>query len=103
MIFETYSQRQQSAAASDDIYQYEEVPQKLRVQMQQILRDAIGPHYRIDAYAMSTPDHNPGAWEFIHKALCREFGVHSLANASTEGQEVINSLGVCSVLEFLDT
>jgi hypothetical protein len=103
MIFETYSQRQQAANASDDVYQYEEVPQKLRVQMQQIVRDAIGPHYQLDLYAISTPDHNPGAWEFIHKALCREFGVHSLAKASTEGQQVINFLGTCSAPEFVDT
>jgi hypothetical protein len=102
MIYETYSERHRAQSQSADVYQYEEVPQKLRVQVQQILADAIGPHYPLHGYVMHTPDHNPETWEFIKKTLCREFGVHSLAAGPTEGQQVINFLGACSVNEFVD-
>ena len=104
MIYDTYSerQRQKEAAGTADVYQYEDVPMRLRVQMQQILRDAIGPHFRLDPYSVGDPDHNPETWRMIRKILCREFGVHALCGAQTEGQEVIDFLSVCSTAQFID-
>lgn len=86
MIYETYSERHQLKPRDGDIYQYEEVPPKLRVQIQQILQDALGPHYFLGDCVTHTPEHNPEIWEFISKTLCREFGVHALASGTTEGQ-----------------
>ena len=102
MIYEAYSQRHRPVPDDGDVYQHEEVPQKLRVQVQQILADSIGPHCRTDAYAMSAPDDNSETWEFIHKTLCRELGVHQLVHAATEGQEVIAFLATCTTSEFID-
>lgn len=78
------------------------MPLKLRVQVQQILGDAIGPHYRMEPYHMTAPRDNSDAWEFIHKTLCREFGLHALAPASTEGQAVLAFLGTCTTSQFID-
>lgn len=102
MIYETYSERQQTATGAIDVYQYEEVPQKLRVQIQQILRDAIGPHYSVDPYLVSSPEHNPQIWRLIKKILCREFGVHALCGAQTAGQEVVDFLSICTTAQFID-
>jgi hypothetical protein len=38
----------------------------------------------------------------IQKVLCREFGVHSLCGAQTEGQEVIDFLSICTAEQFID-
>ena len=102
MIYDTYSQRQRTAGGTVDVYQYEDVPQKLRVQIQQILRDAIGPHYRVDPYSVGSLEHNPETWRMIQKVLCREFGVHSLCGAQTKGQEVVDFLSICTTEQFVD-
>lgn len=101
-IYETYSERTRVNCSNDDVFQYDEIPDKLRVQVQQILRDAIGPHEQMSAYAMSAPNHNPGAWELVHSTLCREFGVHTLAKGETEGGQVLQFLGQCSAEQFVD-
>lgn len=102
MIYNTYSERQRLASGADDPYQYEEAPERLRVQIQQILRDALGPHIQMGAYDMRSPEHNPEIWRLIHKTLCKEFGVHSLCNAPTKGQEVIDFLLICTPVQFVD-
>ncbi|MBB3764520.1 STM4504/CBY_0614 family protein [Sphingomicrobium lutaoense] len=101
MIIPLFSERTKPSE-NDEIYQYEEVPQKLRVQAQQILIDAIGPHEHLGPNCWSPPPHNPSAWEFIHKTICREYGVHRLGNELTEGQNVISFLGSCSAEQFVD-
>lgn len=102
MIYNTYSERQRLASGEADPYQYKDVPKQLRVQIQQILRDAIGPHIQMGAYDMSAPDHNPEIWESIHKTLTKEFGVHSFCRAPTKGQEVIDYLAICGPEHFVD-
>lgn len=72
--------------------------------MQQILKDALGPHYPRTGYS---GDHyikdNPDTWKFIAKALRKEFGVHRLARAETEGREVIGFLESADAAQFIDT
>lgn len=102
MIYETYSQRQDLAAKNDDVFQYNEVPERLRVQLQQILIDALGPHHRMTEFAMHAPIDNADTWQFIHKTICREFGLNSLGRGATEGQQVIGYLATCSATEFVD-
>lgn len=102
MIYHTFSERERTAAGTDDPYQYDDVPERLRVQIQQILRDAIGPHDQMDYYDLQSSDHNPEIWRRIHKTLCKEFGVHSLGPAPTEGQEVLSCLASYSASHFVD-
>jgi AbiJ N-terminal domain 4 len=107
LIYEFFSKRRKKADLADisDVYQYDSVPNPLRVQIQQILVDAIGPQYEIDPYAMSVPRHHPAAWEQIHKILCRELGRHRLVetNYSVHVEGVLRYLGTCSGEEFVDT
>ena len=104
MIYELFSERKRRAAQSGqaDVYQYDSVPDKLRVQVQQILRDAIGPQYHLSSYDMYTPNHNPDTWEFIHKTLCREMGVHSLGGSDLEADQVIQFIATARIDQFLD-
>lgn len=102
MIYKTYSERRREAAGTLDVFQYEEVPQRLRVQIQQVLRDALGPHVTMGCYETASPNHNSETWCSIHKVICKEIGVHSLCHAETEGQEVIGFLGSCTAAQFVD-
>lgn len=55
-----------------DVYQYETIPQPLRVQIIHILRDALGD---ISAYNSLTNRY----LKLIHDSLCREYGVFELS------------------------
>jgi hypothetical protein len=101
-----YSRRQRKSQgeASQDVFSYDVIPVTLRTQIQQILVDAIGPHYSQDPYFSSSVRHNPDAWEFIAKTLRREFGVHRLSSGSkTAGDEVFLFLAQASCDQFIDT
>ena len=104
MIFDLFSKRKKknTRAGEPDVYQYDEVSRELRVQIQQILIDAIGPQYQIDPYGMSSRSHNPDAWRNISKTLCRELGVHSLADRGNSVQQVIEYIGACPTEQFID-
>lgn len=71
-IFDLFSKRQKRLRGEiSDVYKYEEIDQKLRVQIVHIIRDAIGECVRYNETAVS-------AYEFIHKTLCREYGIFTL-------------------------
>jgi hypothetical protein len=103
-IIELYSQRKKRLTCTepDDVYIYDEVPRALRVQLQQLFLDAIGAQYELGAYDFHAPEHNPEAWNFIRDALCREKGVHRLANERLAADDVTTYLGRCQVDDFLD-
>lgn len=70
-IFELFSKRQKKLRGEvPDVYQYEDIPQQLRVQIVHIIQDTIGR----DKYGESARS----SYEFIHKALCKEYGVFTL-------------------------
>jgi len=104
MIYELYSHRKKKIPRSgeEDVYQYDTVPKALRVQVQQILVEAIGPQYLVDGYTLSSYSHNPEAWQFIHKTLCRELGVHKLAAGGLEIEQVLDYIGTPGIEGFLD-
>ncbi|MCY7281531.1 MAG: hypothetical protein LH610_11685 [Sphingomonas bacterium] len=105
MIIDLYSERERQAAqcGKDDMYQYVNLPNKLRVQVQQILKDAIGPQFRLSDYAYGSPRHNPEAWEGICAVICKEMGVHHLTKDDLEFDQVIGFLSVCALSDFIDT
>jgi hypothetical protein len=71
-VFDLFSKRQKrSRGEVPDVYQYETLPNQLRVQIVHIIRDAFG-----DLYDYHGTEH--GDFKFIHEALCREYGVFSL-------------------------
>lgn len=77
-----------------DVYFYEDVPKKLRVQIIHILSDTYGDDtgYRTNW--------SQQAFNFIHKALCREYGVFSLKpHASNDKEAVLDYFLNCEKYE----
>jgi hypothetical protein len=71
-IFELFSKRQKKLRGEvPDVYQYEDIAQKFRVQVVHIVRDTIG-------IEISYNDITNQTYADIHKILCREYGVFTL-------------------------
>jgi hypothetical protein len=104
MIFDLFSKRQKDKERSGqtDIYQYDVAPKFLRVQIQQILVESIGPQYEIDPYDFNQLRHNPEAWNLIRKTLCRELGVHNLNDESLSCAQILQFVGTTDGNGFID-
>jgi hypothetical protein len=84
-IFETYSKRRKNAekAGTPDVYQYDLLPEPLRVQIIHVWNDTIGAYFPkagssyTSMYASQSPANK--WWSYIHDALAREQGVFHLA------------------------
>ncbi len=75
-IYDLFSKRQKRLRGDvPDVYRYDVIPKKLRVQIVQIIRDAFGPG---DGCWHDAPQQVAGIWAFIHKLLCKEYGVFQL-------------------------
>ena len=89
--FNLYSKRQKAQRGEvSDIFIYDKIPYSLRVQIVQIIRDALGTRH-LGPYS-DKPDE---AFSFINKSLCHEYGIFSLnpdrGNESSESA-VLNFL-----------
>ncbi|MBD2505359.1 STM4504/CBY_0614 family protein [Anabaena azotica] len=88
-VFDLFSKRQKRLKGEfPDVYQYEDIPERLRVQIVHIMRDALG-----DKKLPKTKE----IYEFIHKTLCQEHGKFFLVNTEWFGdinysEDVINFL-----------
>lgn len=91
-IYETFSKRlkKREQAGQPDIYQYDELPEPLRVQIIHIWRDTLG--------------HHPQLWRSVHDTLAREMGVlHLSGNDYTENDtKCIDFLLTAPTLQALD-
>lgn len=88
-IFNLFSKRQKKLRGEvPEIYTYDDIPQKLRVQIVHIIKEAIGD----DRYT-SYP-HAITIYEYIQSILCKEYGVFKLGNGFNEGfdSQVLNFL-----------
>ncbi|MCY3877038.1 MAG: hypothetical protein OXF88_22445 [Rhodobacteraceae bacterium] len=92
-VLDLFSYRNRRAADGiPDVYIYDELPEKLKVQIVHIWRDAIGPIYN-----------NPKDWQLIHDIVAREHGIFSLDSASAIDKRCTNYLlKSTSVDEALD-
>lgn len=82
-IFELFSKRQKKLCGDmPDVYSYEEIPQALRVQIVHIIRDTFGE----DGYSSND---SSGAYQYIHKALCKEYGVFTLKQHARSDAEAV--------------
>jgi hypothetical protein len=69
-VFSLFSKRQKALRGeTPDIYTYDEISEHLRVQIVTIIKDAIG----VDIYSHSRQNAHE-CYEFVWKALCREYG-----------------------------
>lgn len=84
-IFDIFSKRQKRLRGEvPDVYTYDKLPQPLRVQIVHIITDSIGKSRNYSGYSEK-------AYEVIHNALCREYGVFSLGNnRESDGESIIN-------------
>lgn len=79
-IFNLFSKRQRIARGEiPDVYVYDKIDQKFRVQVVHITRDALGE----DKYGRRSAD----AYDFIHDSLCREYGEFELTKHSRNKEE----------------
>lgn len=88
MIVELFSKRMKKQQGKiTDIYQYDEIPKKLRVQIVQILNDSIGDDLQ--------------SWKFIRDCMRKELGVLELLNEyfSSSKEECLNFLLYCKETE----
>ncbi|NQU59961.1 MAG: HEPN domain-containing protein [Rhodospirillales bacterium] len=93
-VFELFSTRKHKAesAGETDVYQYDELPQKVRVQISKIWDDAIGRYWKPSGYSMgSTPYHNNDYWQEIHDIVAREKGVFHLGDNYDNAKKRCNS------------
>ena len=85
-VFDVSSQRQRrSRDEVPDVYQYD-IPQELRVQVIYILEDTFGALYY---NRLKIPNGGVKAYEFIHKALCRKYGMLKLGKHNDSDREAI--------------
>lgn len=76
----TFSRRKRQASPASDVYHYDVMPYRLRVQFIQILNEAFGPwHYENDA--------GQQLWTIIVKALRKEIAVFQLGRGSNPAEE----------------
>ncbi len=82
MLFDLFSKRRKKERGDfSDVYQYEDIPNSLRVQVIHMLQEAFareGKHFTGDAIEVIKE---------INSALCREYGVFKLAGKYDEGFE----------------
>jgi lysyl-tRNA synthetase class I len=86
-VFDLFSKRQKRLRGEvPDIYTYDTIPQNLRVQIVHIITDTIGE----DSYE----NYAGQVYEFLHKTLCREYGLFKLTDGYNEGykEQVLNFL-----------
>ena len=78
-IFDLFSSRQKKARGDVvDVYQYEAISQKLRVQIVHIIKATIGSRINHSHYGGET--YSEVVYREIHEILCKEYGVFSLSN-----------------------
>lgn len=83
-IFELFSKKlKKSKGEMPDVYAYEEIPQQLKVQIIHILEDTYGD----DTSYNST--WSADAFQFIHKTLCKEYGVFTLKEYAQTDKEAV--------------
>ena len=94
-VFDLYSKRL-AAPQSTDIFSYDEIPKKLRIQTIQILEEVFsdGCDYQ----------QSFNIWKVVVEVLRKEYGRFRLSNGGHDTRsELCGFLSECTTLEFLDT
>ncbi|HHT9106861.1 MAG TPA: STM4504/CBY_0614 family protein [Candidatus Wujingus californicus] len=82
-VSDLFSKRQKKLrGAFPDVFTYDKIPNKLRVQIIHIIRDAVGKDRYSCNYAQNV-------YRFIHEALCREYGVFTLKQDAKSNEEAV--------------
>lgn len=105
MIFDLFSKRNKKP--DKEIFIYDDLPMKFRIQVIHIWSDAIGKWYYDTDYmgkVYTSPSNN--IWLQIHKQLCREYGIFSLSEKGDDPfakcQFFIQSASTEEVLDIIE-
>lgn len=102
-IFDLFSKRQADSARSgvEDVYQYDEIPKNLRVQVAQIALEAVGLFGSRGDRIMSTDKDNI-FWLEIERIYLREKGLEVIARGDFAGLRVRAFMRECPTADWLD-
>lgn len=82
-VFDLFSKRQKKLRGQvPDVYQYDNIDDRLKVQIVHIIRDTIGIECN---YNNETND----AYRLIHEILCKEYGLFSLSKNTRSNMEAV--------------
>ncbi|WP_137898370.1 STM4504/CBY_0614 family protein [Sphingomonas sp. 2SG] len=100
-IWNLFSQREEEAANAGvtDVYQYDEVPGPLRIQVAQIATEGIGLGSSSSGYMMSQSNE---WWDELEGIFLREKGMHSLNRREDARLRFLSFMETCSVADWLD-
>ena len=89
-IVDIFSKRQKRLRGEvPDVYQYDDIPQTLRIQIAHILGETLGkPSANSSGYTYYNDD-NKEAYAFLHKTLCREYGLLALEKDAKSDFEAV--------------
>ncbi len=85
--FDTYSKRKKRIenAGQPDVYIYDKLPMRLRVQIIHIWNSAIGPFLsRERRLPFQPPPHSNKLWWRLHTTICRELSLLTLGDSSSD-------------------
>lgn len=100
MKFDLFSKRKKEPV---EIFTYDEIPDEFRVQVIHVWGDAIGPYVINNNYRRTLISPSNDVWDFIHKALCKEYGVFELSsNGRTTAEKCICFIQETTTEEVLD-
>lgn len=102
-IFRLFSQREAEAANPEriDVYQYDNIPPNLRVQINQISLEALGKAGELgDQILTRNSDNN--LWVLIEKIFLREKGLNNIGRDNFSGVRIITFMQDCSTSDWLD-
>lgn len=75
-IIDLFSKRQRRLRGEvPDVYQYDDIPQPLRVQIVHIIRDVMNEFHKTRHYNSNANE----VYEIVHQMLCKEYGVFKLS------------------------
>lgn len=91
-IFDLFSKRKkrQESQGKPDVYQYDEIPAPLRVQVVHIWHSALGQWYRGTGGYNESP--STALWEGIHDVIAREKGMWALGDDGNTKERCIQYL-----------
>ena len=104
-IIDLFSKRKKRAekGAATDVYQYDELPKPLRVQISLIWDASIGS-CGVDRFGYDLPTNK--FWRFIHDCICKEKGVYALSDRSMNDQvqchEYLLNAGTDDALDIIE-
>jgi hypothetical protein len=89
-IFDIFSKRQKKLRGEvPEIYIYDDIPNALRIQIVQIIKETIGVKKQI----YNAQNEPAKAYQFIHKTLCKEYGIFALTDKySSDETNILNFL-----------